>query len=197
MKGLRKATLTEWCIVRYPDITPLQDLPVLKDLFLDCNCLDTTMFCPTMYIINSLEQKGCYVSFCEQNYEYIAPDLPALKDNGDFIECFNLIKLCTIPNSGGLYFFYDEEYTLLYVGKAAHLSDRIKAHLQGYSNTKDVKQHFEYIRYILLTDAELRETYETYYINTMQPKLNIEKTFTYESSRFAFKYLYGDKWEKF
>lgn len=179
------------------DITPLKELQDLKLLILDSNCLDTTKFSATMQIIDSLEKRGCSLTYMCQNFVYITPDLSALADNGKFLKCINPIELCSIPNVGGIYFLFDAEYELLYIGKATHLLDRIKAHLRGFTNMKDICQYLDYVKYIKIKDADEREVYETYFINTLYPKLNTEKVFTYISERDSFKYLYGEKWERF
>lgn len=45
-----------------------------------------------------------------------------------------------LPNTPGVYYFYDEAGKLLYVGKSVNIRDRVKSHFQqDYRNAKDLK----------------------------------------------------------
>lgn len=90
----------------------------------------------------------------------------------------------------GIYAFYNEQFELMYIGKAKALKQRIQIHLSNSEsiNTRYVKHNFIYYRYAILDDPVDREIYETYYINLWKPKLNQEKTFTYHTSFYDKKY---------
>lgn len=88
----------------------------------------------------------------------------------------------TIPKDiMGIYFLYNENYILMYIGKSNNLKSRINQHFLGKSSTEHVAHNFHYFNYAIINDATDREIYETYYINQDKPLLNNEKIFTYSS----------------
>ena len=74
--------------------------------------------------------------------------------------------------------FYNIHDELLFVGKARKLRQRVKKHLED--NVSPVKNHRDEIYSIdvcIVEDPMEREIYETYIINTLQSKYNIDKVF--------------------
>lgn len=97
-------------------------------------------------------------------------------------------ELNKIPNTSGVYFIYNKNKELLYVGESVNLNIRIKEHFSGRTNTWDIYHNFKYIKYIEIVDITLLSIYETYYINLYKPKLNLSKVFSYKSERYNPKY---------
>ena len=90
-----------------------------------------------------------------------------------------------------VYFLYDCNSTLLYVGKSSNIATRIKHHL-SIKDSKNYhwKQNIDRTNIILYrcsspTDLDI---YETYFINKYNPTHNLDKTYKYESS-FELPYL--------
>jgi excinuclease UvrABC nuclease subunit len=92
-----------------------------------------------------------------------------------------------LKKKSGIYLFYDDN-ELLYIGKTVNLYSRLIGHINGSSNLKDVKHNFKRVEVIFINDVVGREIYETYMINTLKPLLNVDKVFTYTSSRYEDKY---------
>lgn len=84
----------------------------------------------------------------------------------------------TIPQSAGIYFFYDENDDLLYIGKTVNLRSRIIAHISSGE-----KEGLHRIKAFFVDCPMERDIYETYFINTLQPKLNTAKVWLYDSQR--------------
>ncbi|MGN7478258.1 nucleotide excision repair endonuclease [Solibacillus silvestris] len=81
-------------------------------------------------------------------------------------------------DKGGIFFFYNEQNELLFVGKARKIRQRIKKHFED--NVSPVKNHRGEIHKIEVYEIEdpmEREIYETYAINQFQAKYNIDKVF--------------------
>lgn len=81
-------------------------------------------------------------------------------------------------DKGGMILFFDVNEDLLFVGKARKLRPRVKKHFED--NVSPIKNHREEvykIAVIYVEDAMEREIYETYIINTLQAKYNIDKVF--------------------
>lgn len=97
-------------------------------------------------------------------------------------------ELEKIPNTTGIYFIYNENKELMYIGKTIHLNSRITDHLTGRTNTNDICHNFNYIKYIEIDNNDLLGLYETYFINSYKPKLNVSKVQTYHSERYDPKY---------
>lgn len=79
---------------------------------------------------------------------------------------------------GGIFFFYDKSNELLFVGKARKLRQRIKKHFED--NVSPIKNHRDEIYKIEVYEIEdpmEREIYETYAINMLRAKHNIDKVF--------------------
>ena len=98
---------------------------------------------------------------------------PIIKDIYGFID-FHLIP----RDKGGIFLFYNINDELLFVGKARKLRQRIKKHFED--NVSPIKMHRDEVHRIdicLVEDPMERDVYETYIINTLRSKYNIEKVF--------------------
>lgn len=92
---------------------------------------------------------------------------------------FGFIDFHQVPrDKGGLLLFFNEANELLFVGKARKLRPRLKKHFQDtVSPLKDHRAEVAKIEAFVVEDAMEREIYETYLINTLRSKLNVEKSF--------------------
>lgn len=105
--------------------------------------------------------------------QVIKGDEPIITPIGGFID-FHLIP----RDKGGIFMFYNINDELLFVGKARKLRQRIKKHFQD--NTSPIKDHRDEVYRIdvcVVEDAMHREIYETYIINELQAKYNVDKVF--------------------
>ncbi len=81
-------------------------------------------------------------------------------------------------DKGGIFMFYNINDELLFVGKARKLRQRIKKHFED--NVSPIKNHRDEVYTIdvcIVEEPMDREIYETYIINEMQAKYNIDKVF--------------------
>ncbi|MCM3705920.1 MULTISPECIES: nucleotide excision repair endonuclease [Cytobacillus] len=81
-------------------------------------------------------------------------------------------------DKGGMILFFDAKDDLLFVGKARKLRQRVKKHFED--NVSPIKNHRDdvhKIAVIYVEDSMEREIYETYIINALQAKYNIDKVF--------------------
>jgi len=81
-------------------------------------------------------------------------------------------------DKGGIFMFYNDDKELLFVGKARKLRQRIKKHFED--NVSPIKSHREEVTKIsvcLVEDPVHREIYETYIINELKAKYNVDKVF--------------------
>lgn len=90
-----------------------------------------------------------------------------------------------------VYFFYDSENNLLYVGKTVTLKNRMRQHfskdileVETWRQTID-RENIVLYQCINLTDLEL---YETYFINKYNPIYNLDKVYNQQPS-FDLPYL--------
>lgn len=97
---------------------------------------------------------------------------------------FKKDELHNIPNRSGIYIIFGCNDDVLYVGKAKELRGRVKGHFAGTTSLKDVAHNFDEVSGFFCDDETERDIYETYIINILKPKLNVEKTYTYKTSRF-------------
>ena len=98
---------------------------------------------------------------------------PEIKPIYGFID-FHLIP----RDKGGIFLFYNINDELLFVGKARKLRQRIKKHFED--NVSPIKNHRDEVYRIdvcIVDEPMDREIYETYIINTLKSKYNIEKVF--------------------
>src|SRR3954447_9273636 len=103
-----------------------------------------------------------------------------LKENEPEIKpIYGFINFHLIPrDKGGIFLFYNINDELLFVGKARKLRQRIKKHFED--NVSPIKMHREEVYRIDISYVEEpmdREIYETYLINRLQSKYNIDKVF--------------------
>lgn len=98
---------------------------------------------------------------------------PEIKPIYGFID-FHLIP----RDKGGIFLFYNINDELLFVGKARKLRQRIKKHFED--NVSPIKNHRDEVYRIdvcIVDEPMDREIYETYIINTLRSKYNVEKVF--------------------
>ncbi|KIL45807.1 nucleotide excision repair endonuclease [Jeotgalibacillus soli] len=98
------------------------------------------------------------------------PEIKAIHGFIDFHE---------IPrDKGGIFMFYNINDELLFVGKARKLRQRIKKHFEDtVSPIKNYRDEVYRIDVSIVEEPMDREIYETYIINTLQAKYNIDKVF--------------------
>ncbi|WP_258000372.1 nucleotide excision repair endonuclease [Bacillus sp. Marseille-P3661] len=98
---------------------------------------------------------------------------PEIKPVYGFID-FHLIP----RDKGGIFLFFNKNDELLFIGKARKLRQRIKKHFED--TVSPIKNHREEVYKISICieeDPMNREIYETYAINKLQSKYNIEKVY--------------------
>lgn len=81
-------------------------------------------------------------------------------------------------DKGGIIMFFDADDELMFVGKARKLRPRVKKHFED--NVSPIKNHrheVNKIAVISVVDPVDREIYETYAINVLKAKYNIDKVF--------------------
>ena len=95
---------------------------------------------------------------------------------------YGFIDFHQIPrDKGGLIMFFNRENELLFVGKARKLRQRVKKHFED--NVSPIKNHREEvvkIKIFFVDDALDREIYETYAINKLVAKYNVDKKFVHQ-----------------
>lgn len=92
---------------------------------------------------------------------------------------YGFIDFHQIPrDKGGIFMFYNINDELLFVGKARKLRQRVKKHFED--NVSPIKNHRDEVYTIdvcYVEDPMEREIYETYIINKLESKYNIDKVF--------------------
>ncbi len=83
----------------------------------------------------------------------------------------------TVPkNIGGVYFLYDKNMQLLYIGKAVGFRNRFESHLYGCSlcneEARNLFNTFFYINLLVIDDEEKALTLELEYIQKYNPICN-------------------------
>ena len=120
------------------------------------------------------------------NIEILKPDLTItqrqqeLKEGEPVIKpIYGFIDFHQIPrDKGGLILFYNRSDELLFAGKARKLRQRVKKHFEdNVSPIKDHRAEVHKIEVIIVEDPMEREIYETYIINTLRAKYNVDKVF--------------------
>ncbi|RFU70802.1 nucleotide excision repair endonuclease [Peribacillus saganii] len=109
----------------------------------------------------------------EPNITITKQDRPELSNIYGFTD-FHLIP----RDKGGIFMFYNINDELLFVGKARKLRQRIKKHFED--NVSPIKPHRDEVYTIdicIVEEPMEREIYETYIINKLQAKYNIDKVF--------------------
>jgi excinuclease UvrABC nuclease subunit len=81
-------------------------------------------------------------------------------------------------DKGGIILLFNANDDLLFVGKARKLRPRVKKHFEdNVSPMKPYRDEVVKIAVITVEDAMERDIYETYIINTLQAKYNIDKVY--------------------
>lgn len=92
---------------------------------------------------------------------------------------YGFIDFHQIPrDKGGIFMFFNKNDELLFVGKARKIRQRIKKHFED--NVSPMIKHRDEVYKIsvcVVEEAMDREIYETYAINTLKSKYNIDKAF--------------------
>lgn len=96
----------------------------------------------------------------------------------DYIEAIGFVATKQYNSYQGLYFLYNKEKKLVYIGKAKHIGNRVKQHCKN----EEINDYIHFFKFAIVECPVKRDMYETYYINKMKPPLNREKTYTYKSS---------------
>jgi excinuclease UvrABC nuclease subunit len=100
-------------------------------------------------------------------------DEPVIKSIEGFIDLHKIPR-----DKGGMILFYNINDELLFVGKARKLRQRVKKHLEdNVSPLKDHRDEVYRIDVCLVEEPMEREIYETYMINELQAKYNVDKVF--------------------
>ncbi|OPA79141.1 nucleotide excision repair endonuclease [Paenibacillus selenitireducens] len=106
------------------------------------------------------------------------PDVTIFKqDNPQMSHIYGFTDFHLITReTGGFFMFYNEKDELLFVGKARKLRPRIKKHFEDtVSVVKNHRDEITKIEVFVNEDAVEREIYETYLINTLRAKYNVDK----------------------
>ncbi|PYZ95355.1 nucleotide excision repair endonuclease [Salipaludibacillus keqinensis] len=108
------------------------------------------------------------------------PDLTITKkENPEGSHTYGFTEFHLITREkGGIFMFYNAEDELLFVGKARKLRQRIKKHFDD--NVSVIKNHRKEVTKIevcIIDDPMEREIYETYLVNTLKAKYNVDKVF--------------------
>ncbi|KGR78808.1 nucleotide excision repair endonuclease [Ureibacillus manganicus] len=99
-------------------------------------------------------------------------EVPIPSING-FIDLHKITR-----ENGGFFLFYNKDNEVLFVGKARKLRQRIKKHFED--NVSPIKKYRDEVYKIEVYEVEdpmEREIYETYAINFLRAKYNIDKVF--------------------
>ncbi|SFA69885.1 MULTISPECIES: nucleotide excision repair endonuclease [unclassified Bacillus (in: firmicutes)] len=92
---------------------------------------------------------------------------------------FGFTEYHRIPrDKGGIILFFNANDELMFVGKARKLRPRVKRHFED--TVSPIKMHRDEvykIAVIVVEDPTEREIYETYIINHLKAKYNIDKVF--------------------
>jgi hypothetical protein len=100
-------------------------------------------------------------------------EAPVLSNIYGFTD-FHLIS----REEGGIFMFYNDKDELLFVGKARKLRPRIKKHFEDtVSVLKMHRNEVTKIEVCIVEDPVHREIYETYIINELKAKYNVDKVF--------------------
>ncbi|MEK3937239.1 nucleotide excision repair endonuclease [Sporosarcina sp. FSL W7-1349] len=101
------------------------------------------------------------------------------RDNLEESNTYGFSDFHSIPrDKGGIFMFYNKNQELLFVGKARKLRPRIKKHFEDtVSPIKNHRDEVTKIEVCVVEDPVHREIYETYIINELKSKYNIDKAF--------------------
>ncbi|RDI39127.1 nucleotide excision repair endonuclease [Falsibacillus pallidus] len=102
-----------------------------------------------------------------------ADNEPVIKSVQGFIDLHKIPR-----DKGGIILFYNINDELLFVGKARKLRQRVVKHLEdNVSPLKKYRDEVYRIDVMIVDEAMDREIYETYIINELKAKYNIDKVF--------------------
>lgn len=92
---------------------------------------------------------------------------------------YGFIDFHQLPRDvGGIFMFYNKDNELLFVGKARKIRQRIKKHFEDNSSEMINHRNEVYkISVCIVAEALDRDIYESYAINTLKSKYNIDKAF--------------------
>lgn len=108
-----------------------------------------------------------------QRKQVVTGDEPIITDIYGFIDFHQIPR-----DKGGIFMFYNKEEELLFVGKARKLRQRIKKHFEDQvSPIQHHRKEVYKIEACIVEEPLEREIYETYIINTLQSKYNIDKVY--------------------
>lgn len=101
------------------------------------------------------------------------------KDAPEMSNTYGFTEFHRIPrDKGGIFMFFNEDQDLLFVGKARKLRPRIKKHFENtVSPMKDHRHEVTKIDVCIVESPVDREIYETYIINALEAKYNVDKVF--------------------
>jgi hypothetical protein len=100
----------------------------------------------------------------------------------DFDMTINRDQFTLVPrDKAGIYFIYDKDKNLLYIGKSMELWKRVKQHAkaQDWQLSKMFSDRIDSFSIIFISCPMELDIYETYLINTLRPIWNGNKTFLY------------------
>jgi excinuclease UvrABC nuclease subunit len=81
-------------------------------------------------------------------------------------------------DKGGIILFFNADDDLMFVGKARKLRPRVKRHFEDtVSPIKTHRDEVYRIAVLIVEDPMEREIYETYIINMLKSKYNVDKVF--------------------
>jgi len=86
------------------------------------------------------------------------------------------LKLANLPDSPGVYLFYGPDNSLLYVGKATTLSQRVKSYWQKQRNPRPIEEMIHQVTDVdwVQTESVLEAVIlEANYIKEFNPKYNV------------------------
>lgn len=87
------------------------------------------------------------------------------------------INKSKIDGQPGIYYLYDRNKKLLYVGQAKNLYNRLLQHRGGHGNSRTFYEDIAYIEVSIVYDEYSREVYETHAIHSLIPSCNRSKSF--------------------
>lgn len=93
-------------------------------------------------------------------------------------QVFNFANVRKLPSKiNAVYFFYNKNMELLYIGKTNSLKRRLSEHIKRMTNTKAFIHEVKFFCYLKANNGYETEIYETYAINTFKPKYNKMKVY--------------------
>lgn len=85
-------------------------------------------------------------------------------------------QLKSLPDTPGIYLFHDSKKSLIYVGKATSLKNRVRSYFVGKRDSRPIEQMLDLVKSIkhIQTDSALEAAIlESLYIKKYKPKYNI------------------------